>query len=80
MSLRQEVADLKIHIDLLNELCVKGDKFHDATHIHFPRIVNNVIVGSDSITITKAVQLILNHLNLKIESIPEKIELVAKEN
>jgi hypothetical protein len=80
MSLRQEVADLKTQIALLRELYVKRDNFHDATHIYFPRIVNNVIVGSDSITIVAAVKMIMDHLNLKIEKTPEKVELVQAMN
>ena len=81
MSLRKEVADLKERVEKLQrELYERSGKFHVLTHIEYPRMINSVHVGEDDYPIVKAVQLILDHLDLKLEKTPEKIKLVQKEN
>ena len=78
MSLRQRVDELEKEIRTLRgELAAVRDALFKKTMFEYPILHGGYYCGTnDNIPIKVVMQMLMNHLGLKIEKTPEKISLV----
>jgi len=77
MSLRQRVDELEKEISALRgELATVRDALFKKTMFEYPRLYNGIYYSeNDNMPIKIVMQMLMNHLGLKIKKTPEKMSL-----